>query len=125
MSHYTIGDKIRILRTHNRFSQKGLALSAGLKQVNISYLENNKNKKCINPKKLEKIGQVLNMTVEEFLIYNPSKNMGELFNDVPKSQILLQSESLNNHHRIITLQHETIDILIKLNKFYSSKLENP
>lgn len=123
MANYTTGDKIRILRTNNRFSQKGLALSTGLKQVNISYIENNKNKKCINPNILEKIANALNMTVDEIIMYNPEKNMGNYLSDNAKNPLILQSESLNNH-KIITLQHEAINTLLKLNGFYREKLKN-
>ena len=124
MSNYSTGDSIRILRTKKRYSQKGLAAAAGLKQVNISYIENNKNKKGINPHFLEKITDAIDTTPAEIENYDAVvKTMGHAYYDNTNREIYFQELSVSNRDKIISLQHETIQTLETLNTAYKKQLE--
>ena len=62
---FLIGEKIRLLRTLKGYSQEGLAITAGLKQENISYIENNRSKKEIKSEIISRIAEALDVKAED------------------------------------------------------------
>lgn len=115
----SLGDKIRLLRTMKGYSQKGLALAAGLRQENISYVESNKNRKQVSQQLIRKIAGALNVSIEAIYEFEPVQN----------KQALVQQEEpglLNsiNLQKIILLQNETIQTLQQLNEGYKRQLSS-
>ncbi|MFZ1527419.1 MAG: helix-turn-helix transcriptional regulator [Ferruginibacter sp.] len=114
----SLGDKIRLLRTMKGYSQKGLALSAGLRQENISYVESNKNRKPLCRQLLERIAAALHMSVEEIEYFEPVGSKQAAVQEAAKQ---LQP---TDPGFIIALQKETINMLQLLNENYRLQLSN-
>lgn len=115
---YSLGDKIRILRTMKGYSQQGLAKTIGLKQENISYLEKNKSKKEVKYEVLLRIASAFNMhptDLENFL----SEKLGDnSFSEYTKEDVFVKSID-----RIILLHRETIETLQELNNSYKGNFK--
>ncbi len=114
----SLGDKIRLLRTMKGYSQKGLAISAGLRQENISYVESNKNRKPLCRQVLEKIAAALNMSVEEIEYFEPAGSR------LAASHEAAKISAHADPGFIIALQKETINMLQLLNENYRQQLNN-
>ena len=104
------------------YSQKGLALAAGIKQENLSYIETNKKKSPMRKEVFQKIAKALDMTAEEIEQFEPGKMIVNHFEQNAKQDIFIQHLTINNHEKIMTLQNETIDTLQKLNDVYKNQL---
>ena len=120
----SFGDGLRVYRTGKGFSQKGLGLAVGLKQGQISDLENSKNKKECDPKLFEKIWLALGTTVDGLnnfgsnnIIYQNAikhlnKKEAEIYTTFSSDQKSIESLLL------------TMNILFKINEEYKKLLED-
>ena len=113
---YSLGDKIRVLRAMKGYSQKGLAKTIGLRQENISYIEQNKMKKELNHDILERIAAALDIKVEDIHSFQHAKLPETRFPIKDDTEICF--ERLN---KIILLQKQTIETLYQLNEMYINR----
>lgn len=77
-----VGEKIRKIRTLKGLSQDSIARSLSISQVAYSDIENNKSQITLN--RLEKIGTILGMEVQDILTFDDKQIFNNTFKDSSK-----------------------------------------
>ena len=120
----SFGDRLRVYRTGKGFSQKGLGLAVGLKQGQISDLENSKNKKECDPKFFEKICMALDTTVDGLNNFGSSNTIYQnAIKHLNKKEAEIYTTFSSDQKSIESLLL-TMNILFKINDEYKKLLDD-
>jgi transcriptional regulator with XRE-family HTH domain len=124
MKLYSIGEKIRVLRTAKGYSQTGLAKSTGLQQGQISYIETCKNKKDLDASHIEKICAALDTTLDGLEgLGTDNEHYLKAVDNLNKEETAVFNTFITDQNSMESLL-QTMNIIFKINENYKKLLED-